>query len=79
MLVAPLDSGPSLRRLSEWTDFADTLADLRQMCPAAMPVVVRMVRLSETFPAECCRRHRRFVICLNGQMGELGRTSLATP
>ncbi len=74
MLLAPLDSGPSLRRLFGWTDFADTLADLRQMCP----VVVRMAGLSETFPAECCRRQRRFVICLNGQMGELGRTSRAT-
>jgi hypothetical protein len=70
MLVAPLDSGPSLRRLSGWTDFADTLADLWQMCPAAMPVVVRMARLAETILGECCRRQRRFVIRLNDQIGE---------
>ncbi len=70
MLVAPLDSGPSLQRLSGWTDFADTLADLRQMCPAAMPVVVRMARLADTILGECIRRRKRFVIRLNDQMGE---------
>lgn len=68
--VAPLDSGPSLRRLSGWTDFTDTLTDLRQLCPAAMPVVVRMARLSETILGECCRRQRRFVIRLSDRMGE---------
>ena len=70
MPVAPPDSGPSLRRRSGWTDFTDTLTDLRQLCPAAMPVVVLIARLSETFPAECCRRRRRFVIRLNDQMEE---------
>ena len=67
--VAPLDSGPSLRRLSGWTDFTDTLTDLRQMCPA-LPVVVRMARLADTILGECIRRRKRFVVRLNSSMGE---------
>ena len=68
--VAPLDSGPSSRRHSGWTDFKATLADLRRHCPAALPVVVRMAGLADTILGECVRRRKRFVVRLNHSMGE---------
>jgi len=58
-----------LRRLG-WREFRRILAVLRELCPAAKPVVVRTAWLAPEILGECTRRRHRFVVRLNNQMGE---------
>jgi len=44
------------------------LQALRELCPAAKPVVVRTAWLAPNILGECIRRRHRFVIRLNNQM-----------
>jgi hypothetical protein len=53
-----------------WEQFQDLLAGFRDLCPAAMPVVVRTSWLPRTRLGQCRRLPRRFVIQLNRDMGE---------
>lgn len=60
----------SFLRLPGWGEFRRVVADLREHCPAAKPVVVRTVWLAPEILGECIRRRHRFVIRLNNQMDQ---------
>ena len=57
-------------RRPNWRIFPVVLAGLRQHCPAAMPVVVRMSWLPSDTLGRCARRKSRFVVALNAAMNE---------
>lgn len=53
-----------------WGAFRRVLAGLRELCPAAKPVVVRTSWLPGNILGECIRRRARFVVRLNNQMAQ---------
>lgn len=53
-----------------WHEFQTVLAGLRQICPPALPVIVRASWLPETVLGQCLRRDKRFVVLLSDQMAE---------
>lgn len=64
--------GPSQSFLERpgWGAFRRVLAGLRELCPAAEPVVVRTSWLPGNILGECIRRRARFVVRLNNQMAQ---------
>ena len=58
----------SFLRRPGWGEFRRVVAHLRQLCPAAKPVVVRTAWLAPEILGECIRRRHRFVIRLNNQL-----------
>jgi hypothetical protein len=54
----------------DFTVFRRVVADLREHCPAAKPVVVRTAWLAPEILGECIRRRHRFVIRLNNRMDQ---------
>ena len=68
--TSPASTLTTTQARASWSDFKATLADLRRRCPAALPVVVRMARLTDTILGECVRRRKRFVVRLNDRMAE---------
>ena len=68
--TSPASTLTATQARASWSDFKATLADLRRRYPAALPVVVRMARLTDTILGECIRRRKRFVVQLNDRMGE---------
>ena len=63
-----IGSNKSFLRRPGWGAFRRVVADLRQLCPAAKPVVVRTAWLAPEILGECIRRRQRFVIRLNNQL-----------
>ena len=60
----------SFLRRPGWGAFRRVVADLREHCPAAKPVVVRTSWMPRNVLGECIRRRHRFVIRLNNRMDQ---------
>jgi hypothetical protein len=65
-----IGSNKSFLRRREWGAFRQVVADLREFCPAAKPVVVRTAWLAIEILDECIRRRHRFGIRLNNGMDQ---------
>jgi hypothetical protein len=65
-----IGSNKSFLRRPGWGEFRRVVADMRELCPAAKPVVVRTAWLAPEILGECIRRRHRFVIRLNNRMDQ---------